>query len=241
MKIYGKPSKRTVASPCGKIEYELTRKRVKNINLRVRSDGTVGVSAPPSVPTKYIDSFVASKAERVRAAGERIADRTAKTDSGKIMLRGRECEVLWDKKDPGKPDYTVSEDGSRLTVRANAVPDPEGKKRILESVLRDICAADVIACARKIWPAYESAVGKFPDIRLRKMTSQWGNCRPSARRLTFSTALVRVPRECVELVVAHEFTHFLHPDHSPAFYSDLSAVIPDWKERRAKLRACAEK
>ena len=30
----------------GGVEYELTRKRVRNINLRVRADGTVAVSAP---------------------------------------------------------------------------------------------------------------------------------------------------------------------------------------------------
>ena len=44
------------------ITYELSRKRVKNINLRIK-DGAVKVSAPGGVPAKYIDDFVASKAE----------------------------------------------------------------------------------------------------------------------------------------------------------------------------------
>ena len=30
----------------GGIQYELTRKRVKNLNIRVREDGTVAVSIP---------------------------------------------------------------------------------------------------------------------------------------------------------------------------------------------------
>ena len=57
------------------IKYELIRKRVKNINLRVRTDGTVTVSANQRVSMKYIDSFVLSKAEFVIKAVESCKNR----------------------------------------------------------------------------------------------------------------------------------------------------------------------
>ena len=37
---------RTVADPLGPISFTLTRKPVKNLNLRIRRDGSVAVSAP---------------------------------------------------------------------------------------------------------------------------------------------------------------------------------------------------
>lgn len=43
----------------GGIPYRLTRKKVKNINLRVHGDGTVAVSASPRVPLALVDDFVA--------------------------------------------------------------------------------------------------------------------------------------------------------------------------------------
>ena len=43
-----------------KLEYILTRKSVKNLNMRVKSDGTIHVSANRLVPVKYIDNFVLS-------------------------------------------------------------------------------------------------------------------------------------------------------------------------------------
>ena len=46
----------------GEIEYELTYKKVKNLNLRVQSDGAVAVSAPMRVPLHEIDRFVLSRA-----------------------------------------------------------------------------------------------------------------------------------------------------------------------------------
>ena len=45
------------------------------------------------------------------------------------------------------------------------------------------------------------------------------------------------PMPCIEYVVWHELTHFLHQDHSPAFYAALAKVIPDWRQRRESLNA----
>ena len=74
------------------------------------------------------------------------------------------------------------------------------------------------------------------EIRMRVMRSCWGNCRPSRRIVTFNAFLAAVPDESLAYVVAHELTHFLHADHSAAFYAALARVMPDWKPRRAALK-----
>ena len=52
------PEPRTVRLSDGDLAYTLTRKRVKNINLRVHPDGRVSVSAPPRVPLAAIEAFL---------------------------------------------------------------------------------------------------------------------------------------------------------------------------------------
>lgn len=42
----------------GGITYTLTRRRVRNINLRVRADGSVAASASPRVPAAYVLSLI---------------------------------------------------------------------------------------------------------------------------------------------------------------------------------------
>ncbi len=56
------------------IEYELTRKNVKNINLRI-SGGSVKVSARRGISAEFIDSFVASKKTFIERSLSREADR----------------------------------------------------------------------------------------------------------------------------------------------------------------------
>lgn len=59
----------------GGITYTLTRRRVRNINLRVRADGSVAASASPRVPAAYVDAFVTARADWVRTAQARAAAR----------------------------------------------------------------------------------------------------------------------------------------------------------------------
>ncbi len=61
----------------GGVAYTLERRRVKNINLRVRGDGSVAVSAPPRVAVGRVDAFVASRAAWIAQARERAMFRAA--------------------------------------------------------------------------------------------------------------------------------------------------------------------
>ena len=55
------------------IEYTLHYKKVKNINLRIKSDLSVYVSANKRIPTGIIDSFVLSKSDFIKKAKSRIS------------------------------------------------------------------------------------------------------------------------------------------------------------------------
>lgn len=57
----------------GSVQYELTVKKVKRLNLRVRPDGSVAVSAPRRVPLSQVDAFVARNAAWVEEARRHAA------------------------------------------------------------------------------------------------------------------------------------------------------------------------
>ena len=67
-----KIQERTVCAGEKNIKYIFERKQVKNINLRVRPDGSVRVSAGPWVDASQIDDFVLSKAEFILEAMKRF-------------------------------------------------------------------------------------------------------------------------------------------------------------------------
>lgn len=177
---------RTVEVKGKAIEYDLQIKSVKNINLRIKPDGKISVSANRWVSKKSIDSFVVSKADLIFGALAKIEEKKAKP----------------------RVQYYSEKDLKEL----------------------------VIGLCREVFPYFEKRGVKYPEIKFRKMVSQWGNCHPTKGILTFSTNLVYAPLECIEYVVMHEFTHFLQANHSSGFYEELGRICPDYKERRKKLK-----
>ena len=57
------------------IQYDLQYKKVKNINLRIKPDGSINVSANKRVPQKFIDDFITSKADFIFRALEKYKNK----------------------------------------------------------------------------------------------------------------------------------------------------------------------
>ena len=171
---------------CGtKVQYNMQYKNVKNINLRIKPDGTVSVSASHFVPLKTIEDFLQSK-------GEFIVNALKK----------------YSVKAPAPVQYF-----SEIEVK---------------TLILQMC--------NEAYPIYKEKGIKYPQIKFQKMTSRWGSCNPKKGILKFSTNLMYAPKECIEYVVYHEFTHFLQANHSKRFYDELSKVFPNWKACRIKLK-----
>ena len=220
------------------LSYELCRKRVKNINLRIRADGTVFVSANTWVTQTQIESFLRKKSEWILRAQARFRASAADTLPPPQYVSGEPFYLLGRKYTlrvcQGKHN-SVAEEGNWLIL---AVTDPSRfalKKRVLEEYRDAVCSDTMKRLCMAVYPIFADYGIPFPTIRFRKMRARWGSCRPKEGVLTFNKRLGAYPISCMEYVVIHEFVHFLHPDHSVRFYERLGAWMPDWKERKALL------
>jgi len=85
-------------------------------------------------------------------------------------------------------------------------------------------------------PQWEFRLGvKAKNWKLRKMKTQWGNCKTKTGELTFSTGLIKKPLRCIEYVVAHELAHLIEANHSEKFYAVIAKHFPYWREVRKEL------
>lgn len=95
----------------------------------------------------------------------------------------------------------------------------------------------VSACVPALVAAWEPIMGvKAGKLAYRNMTSRWGSCQPATGRICINVRLALYPPECLEYVVVHELCHLLERGHGPRFHQLMDALMPDWKQRRAKLR-----
>ena len=214
------------------MEYELERKRIRRVNLRVRADGGLSVSAPLLTPPLAVDALLISRQdwilEKLREAAQR---READEDS--VWLWGEKLSLRL--KQGGRHGVSVS--GGTLLLTLKDPEDREEQRRALEAWQKKLCAERVTALCRQYYPYFERRGLRFPTLSFRRMKSRWGSCRPQKGALSFNTRLAELPPECADYVVVHELAHFWQPNHSAAFYAEVARVLPDWKARRDKIRA----
>jgi YgjP-like, metallopeptidase domain len=73
-------------------------------------------------------------------------------------------------------------------------------------------------------------------VSIRDQKTRWGSCSTSGT-LSFNWRLVIGHYEALRYVVIHELVHITHHNHSPAFWSALTAAMPEWKRPAAWLKA----
>ena len=71
--------------------------------------------------------------------------------------------------------------------------------------------------------------------KIRRVKSLWGCCHWRDRYITYNAELARAPRDLVEYVVVHEYTHFAVHNHGPKFYALMDERLPGWKALRRRL------
>ena len=223
---------RTIRTGGGELTYELTRKAVKNINLRVQPDGTLQVSAPRRTAAEQVDAFVRQKAAWIARARVRQGERRAAAD-GAVWLLGRRLRVQARPMAPGEREGAILRgDVLTLTVR-----DSDRCAPLIRAFLEQEGARVFPDALRRMHRLVEPLGVPLPVMSTRWARTRWGSCSYKAGRISINKALVCVPPACIELVMLHELVHFVHPNHSAAFHAEMAALLPDCREREAQLRA----
>lgn len=118
---------------------------------------------------------------------------------------------------------------ARVLARAEAHPEPtpeeeKALRRKAKAVLPDRVAR------------YAAQMGVSPAaITVTGARTRFGSCS-AKNRLSFSFRVMQYSDRAIDYVVVHELAHIRHHDHSPAFYAEVAAVLPDWRERAKELK-----
>ena len=99
--------------------------------------------------------------------------------------------------------------------------------------------------AKEIFPERTAYFAKrmgvtYNRITIREQKTRWGSCS-EAGNLNFNWKLVLMPPELLDYVVVHELAHRREMNHSARFWAVVEAELPDYRERREKLKTAGRK
>lgn len=220
------------------IPYQLHRKKVKNINLRIRPDQTVTVSAPGRVSFKSIESFVLEKAPWILRKLERFRQLHG-SQSKRDFISG---EIIYFKGQPftlqllETGDETVFLQDGKIVISAKPGSTAIERKELVVNWLNGEASFCFQQSLDRLYPLVQRYDIPRPVIVIKTMKSRWGSCSWKKEKISLNTFLMHYPQECLDYVLLHELIHFRHHHHDQKFYQYLEKLMPDWKERKRKLK-----
>ena len=221
------------------IEYTWARKSIKNINLRVREDGSIYLSSPFRMQKSAVETFLLDHADFIISAQKRFEARRSELPA-KMGFQTGELFPIFGEKVPlsicaGKPVGGILQ-GGRLML---TVPDPESeaqRRRAAELWAKGALKEQLDLLCERANADFRQFSIPVPTVKIRNMRARWGSCNTKKAILTFNLSLVGAPKEAIEYVVYHEFAHLVYANHSAKFYALVAQFLPDWRERKALLR-----
>jgi predicted metal-dependent hydrolase len=211
-------------------EYRLTRSNRKSIAIYVR-EGHADVRAPFRTPKRDIDAFVASKASWIanvlaeqRERAERRASFALRCGDA-VLFRGAEYPL-------------IARAGTRAGFDGECFYLPEGLAREqIKTLLVQIYRRLAKQLLSERTARFAEHMGVAPTaVRISAAKTRWGSC--SARgSINYSWRLVLADDAAIDCVVVHELAHLIEMNHSARFWAIVEGVLPDYRVRRARLKA----
>lgn len=220
------------------IEYEVTYTDRSTLAIHVHPDTHVTVEAPLNTDMMLIEARVLKRAAwilRRRRDFERYSFDQPPREyvSGEThYYLGRQYRLKVLQSATSRESARMSR--GRILVHVQDTQNHERVKHLLEQWYRKQAKRVFRERLDEWYPKAARFDIAYPEITVRRMKSRWGSCTP-AGKITLNLKLIQLPKTCIDYVIVHELCHRKHPDHSPSFYTLLTRIMPDWRERRQRL------
>ena len=236
----------TTTSGDRSIQATVTRKHVKNLNLRVHADGTVTMSIPMRTSLARAQDFLDRKApwiaqrleciEAARNSRGIIHPAAAPADSAdavtkpRLLLWGEEVDAYSTLQKHGLlPEVFGGADSNA----AGAGIDTARLQRLVDVLYKQEVARAIPQIAQPLESAMGVAASRW---QVRSMKTRWGSCTPKTAAIRINSQLAAYPIDCLNFVVAHELVHLMEPSHNARFHMLLDVYCPRNRELAAQLK-----
>lgn len=206
--------------------------RATQVKLRVAPDGTLKASMPMYAPLFLLKRLVKSSRQQLRT----------------MLEQARPVAAYHDGQQIGKSHTIIVKTAAALSVvrqKQHILVNLPGTMRMTDppvtKAIREVVITALRREAKSYLPkrlAYMASQHGFTyeKVRFSHASSRWGSCS-SAGTISLNIALMKLPFELIDYVIAHELSHTRQMNHSSRFWSLVATMDPDYKQHRTALKA----
>lgn len=221
------------------INFVVKRKKVKNVNLNVKPDMTIEVTANDRVPIDFIFDFVKSKGSWIIKNVGQFNDVQPLKQSVREYVNGESFKYLG-KQYRLRVQQAIEEEIVKyfrgfIYLFVKDTDNQSRKAKMMDEWYREKAQITFNESLEKMYQLVQKYGVEKPDIEVRLMKARWGSALIDKNTILLNAELIKAPKYCIDYVALHELIHFKYNDHSENFYQMLFSLMPDWEKRKAIL------
>ena len=219
------------------IGYAFARAKRKTIGFSIGPDGLV-VRAPKWVSLKEVEAALQEKSSwvlrKLSESQERFHQREHTRvewhDGAQFAYLGKPVQLCIDPAQGSAQLFTGQTHVLRIGVSANANA----------AQIRDCVQAWLMRQARELFEARLNHFAPLLGVEWKKLSlsnagTRWGSARADGA-IRLNWRLIHLSPSEIDYVVAHELSHLRVMNHSTQFWETVRSVMPDYAERRQRLK-----
>ena len=201
-------------------EYEVViiKKNNKNTYLRVKEDLKIYVTTNIFASKHYIKTLLDNNTDSIKRMIEQQNKQLKKKEY--FYYLGEKYEVFID-----------DVEGVKFLEDAIFVKE----KKVLEKWLKQKIKELFKERLDYNYNRYEEKI-PYPKLKIRTMKTRWGVCNIRDNSVTLNEKLIEYTIDKLDYVIIHELSHFIHFNHSKAFWNQVSKYTPNYKQIRKELK-----
>lgn len=220
------------------VSFTLKRRRCRAIGMKIDCDGLT-VSVPLRESLVWVESVLQDRANWVL----KKLDEWENEESVKLVweeaaifpLLGEPWQLAITASGVMKMTQVKVKTGAKEKQLALPLPSILAAQEV-EKIVMEWYHKQALVCFSERIAFFANKLGvPHPQLRLSHAKTQWGSC--DMRGIVhLNWRLIQLSLSFVDYVVAHELSHLIEMNHSPAFWKTVESVSPDYLAIRKELR-----
>lgn len=208
--------------------------RAKQVRIRIGTDGRYTATAPTYTPLYFIKRMIASSRDELRALTTHGSGPTEYHD-GQQVGKSHQLAIV--------PTGMVTTPQVSIQRQRIVVMLPNGSSLddiAVQQQVRDTVAKVLRKEAKAYLPRRLAAMAAqhgftYERVRFSHSGGRWGSCS-STGTISLNIALMKLPHELIDYVLAHELSHTRHMNHSASFWAVVAQIDPLYKLHRQQIK-----
>lgn len=202
-----------------KYEVIVEKKNNKNTYIRVKEDLKIYITTSKLTPKFMIEKLINDNRKTIIKMIERQKKEIKEIKENYYLGEKIDVMIINIIKKP------YLEDGTLYVKNKDDVE--KWYKKQAEIVFKDHLDKVIARFTKKV---------PYPKLVIRKMKTRWGVCNKKLEKVTLNYNLIYKDPKYLDYVIVHELSHFIHFDHSKAFWKLVEENEPNYKKIRKEMR-----